>query len=522
MRHLRILTLMALTSLAQAQTYEDQELRAVDGGLYDFMGRSVAVTDTHALVGAPNHNGAFGSSGIGYVYERTARGWRLAQEIRSPTPAQSNQFGREVALSDRLAVFGVYADSDLHEDSGAVHVFRRHGCCWQPEEKILPPDRGYGFGVLVAVDDDRLFIKHGWHLHIALRTPSGWDATTRIQPTAPPGGDYWVISSIGVDGSVLALGDPAYEQVFVFEQIAGEWQQVAVISEPDPQNYEYFGYSVAVEGDVIVVGEPVQTDAERPGRAFVFRRSGPPPNNWVLEQTLKGSKAKPGHQDWFGFDVAMGGGRIAVTAPLTKVDHPQDPTIESAAYVFEQDSTGVWQEVMLAEADEEHLMGNSVAISASHLIVGAIDTDQGGITTGSAFAYHLPFGTTTCLGQPHSSGVATLTLKGSPAISANALTLGVTGLPPGQPAVLFAAPHRDHLPQFGGGAGTLCLGGSLTPLGPPQLSGAGGEVALTLDLLASSPLQVLAGETWHFQAWFRDENPLPTSNLSGAVAVEFR
>ncbi|MDA1265592.1 MAG: hypothetical protein O2816_10985 [Planctomycetota bacterium] len=50
MHSTRILALVALGGLVQAQTFEDQELRAVDGALYDFMGWSVAVTDTHALV----------------------------------------------------------------------------------------------------------------------------------------------------------------------------------------------------------------------------------------------------------------------------------------------------------------------------------------------------------------------------------------------------------------------------------------------------------------------------------------
>jgi hypothetical protein len=32
----------------------------------------------------------------------------------------------------------------------------------------------------------------------------------------------------------------------------------------------------------------------------------------------------------------------------------------------------------------------------------------------------------------------------------------------------------------------------------------------------------LPGETWNFQAWYRDSNPEPTSNFTGAVGVTFR
>ena len=32
---------------------------------------------------------------------------------------------------------------------------------------------------------------------------------------------------------------------------------------------------------------------------------------------------------------------------------------------------------------------------------------------------------------------------------------------------------------------------------------------------------ILPGETWYFQAWFRDKNPAATSNFSDAIAIAF-
>ena len=34
-------------------------------------------------------------------------------------------------------------------------------------------------------------------------------------------------------------------------------------------------------------------------------------------------------------------------------------------------------------------------------------------------------------------------------------------------------------------------------------------------------VQVAAGETWNFQAWYRDANPGPTSNFTPSVSVLF-
>jgi hypothetical protein len=33
---------------------------------------------------------------------------------------------------------------------------------------------------------------------------------------------------------------------------------------------------------------------------------------------------------------------------------------------------------------------------------------------------------------------------------------------------------------------------------------------------------ILQGETWNFQAWYRDVSPTQTSNFTDAVAVRFR
>ena len=38
----------------------------------------------------------------------------------------------------------------------------------------------------------------------------------------------------------------------------------------------------------------------------------------------------------------------------------------------------------------------------------------------------------------------------------------------------------------------------------------------------SPPTQVVAGETWHFQCWYRDANPASTSNFTDALALTFR
>ena len=75
-----------------------------------------------------------------------------------------------------------------------------------------------------------------------------------------------------------------------------------------------------------------------------------------------------------------------------------------------------------------------------------------------------------------------------------------------------------------GRIGSLALGRHVNDIAN---SGAAGTASLALDL-ANVPTNlaltaVVAGETWYWQAWYRDESGgMPTSNLSSAVGVTFQ
>ena len=77
-----------------------------------------------------------------------------------------------------------------------------------------------------------------------------------------------------------------------------------------------------------------------------------------------------------------------------------------------------------------------------------------------------------------------------------------------------------------GSQGTLCLGGAVGRYAKQVANtGTAGVLVLVLDLTdtptPNGPVTVLAGETWNFQAWFRDKNPGTTSNFTNGVSVTF-
>ena len=137
-------------------------------------------------------------------------------------------------------------------------------------------------------------------------------------------------------------------------------------------------------------------------------------------------------------------------------------------------------------------------------------------------------GTAECLGG--AVGAATLEAVGSPWRGDNAFRLRATGLPPAALTLFITSQTPGLIIGPGGSLGALCLGGRIGRFDRPgetQSATSTGVATLDVDLGdVPQPLttqSVLSGETWRFQAWFRDAlGGAATSNFSGSVAVEFR
>ena len=135
-----------------------------------------------------------------------------------------------------------------------------------------------------------------------------------------------------------------------------------------------------------------------------------------------------------------------------------------------------------------------------------------------------------CVGDANSTGAgASLTASGSFEVVNNDTTLELTGLPLNQSVLFVNSRETILLANPGGSQGDLCIGSLALGRHVNDIrdSGATGTASLTLDL-ANVPTNlgrtaVLAGETWYWQAWYRDVDGggTPTSNFSSAISVTF-
>jgi len=119
---------------------------------------------------------------------------------------------------------------------------------------------------------------------------------------------------------------------------------------------------------------------------------------------------------------------------------------------------------------------------------------------------------------------------GSTVVSSNDITLRASQMPINQFGFFLASMDQGFVANPGGSAGNLCMSGLIGRFtGPGQVKNAGlaGRFQLVLNLNQIPAGAVFAavapGDTWNFQAWFRDTGPggSPSSNFTNATTVTF-
>jgi len=213
----------------------------------------------------------------------------------------------------------------------------------------------------------------------------------QAQLTASDGAssDYFGFS-VAIDGDTAVVGTP-YDDVganpdqgsaYVFTRSGTTWSQQAQLNAADGATNDRFGYSVAIDGDTAVMGAPYDDVGANPdqGSAYVFTRTG---TTWSQQQKLTASDGVA--TDFFGCSVALSGETAVVGARYDDVGATVD---QGSAYVFTRSGTTWSEQQRLTAADGAAAdgAGCSVAISGDTAVVGA-EGDDVGVATDMGTAY---------------------------------------------------------------------------------------------------------------------------------------
>ena len=132
------------------------------------------------------------------------------------TGRRGDRFGWTVSISGDTALIGAYKDDENGSDSGSAYIFHFDGKQWTQEAKLLASDG---------------------------------DADDRFGCSVSISGNTAVIGAVD-DEEMGTFAGSAY--VYQFNGI--EWVQAAKLMPGDSQSGDQFGYSVSIEGDLVIIG----------------------------------------------------------------------------------------------------------------------------------------------------------------------------------------------------------------------------------------------------------------------------
>jgi hypothetical protein len=168
------------------------------------------------VVGAHKDDDKDANSGSAYVYVRSGGVWTAQQKLTANDGAVGDYFGRSASVSGDTLVVGAYGDDDNGANSGSAYVYVRSGGVWTEEQKLTA---NYGAGY-----------------------------------------DYFG-GSVSISGGTLVVGaleddDKGMESgsAYLYVRSDGVWTEKQKLTAYDGIMNTYFGKSVSVSGDTLVVG----------------------------------------------------------------------------------------------------------------------------------------------------------------------------------------------------------------------------------------------------------------------------
>ncbi len=476
---------------------ETAKLTASDAEDNDYLGWSVAVDDNIIVVGAYLEDD--GPTGVGitnpgaaYVFTRTSGVWSEALKLVASDGRNGDFFGYSAAVAGGTILVGAVDD----DDKGSAYVIDKTE--WMD---ILEPGieadenagtRTYTYRVTDLINDQE-YVYRVRAVNAAGNTPTGEviSATPKLATPAKPedlsaeAGDgqvelrwkrsddstitgyqelHYVIdkltasdraggddfgSSVAIDDGTAVVGAPKDDDkgsAYVFTKVSGVWSQVVKLTASDGAANDQFGWSVAMDGDTVVVG--ARGDEGKPGAAYVFTRvSG------VWSEVIKLTASDGAADDQFGHSVAMDGDTVVIGAHQddSKDDDDNDVTNSGSAYVFTKPTTGDgWAgssgnetaKLTASERTAYDRFGRSVAVHGNTVVVGAHLDDN---KRGSAYVFTKP---TTDGGWADSTGTETAKLTASDGETDDYFGYSVAV----DNDTVFVGAQRDHAPSNDSGS----------------------------------------------------------------------
>jgi len=557
-------TLLAMSRGTEAQVTEGEKWIGSSLSDHDHFGRSVAISDPYAVVGAPYDDASGGDAGAAYVFARTGSSWQEQAKLL-PQSGAGGYFGLGVAITGGTIVVGSHGADSPEANRGAAYLYELNAGTWVQANHLVAydgeADDEFGWAVAVsastlaisAIRDDDQGADSGAVYVYSYQAPFGWLLDSKLAPSSLGPGDLFG-NCIALDetGTCLVVGARRNDYlgvdagcVFLFEKLSGCWQQTAQIHATNGNAGDLFGHEVAIADHCLAVGA-VWRDSigtANSGAVYVYE---PVSGSWTETACLT--------IPWLPANAEMGVScAIAADRVLCGAWRADGASTDCGAVFSFSKLNGVWKlydTLYSSDGAQDDRFGVSMSSDGGQLLIGDHENDEGAHDAGAAYLFDFaqpdhvtltcfcddPFlapcsNSDTVAGCINSLGKGGhLNASGTASVTADDLVLTSTQLPPNQFGLMFMGQIPKQVPFRDG---QLCIGqGGTRPIYrfPAQATGAAGSYTFGPGIVAHSQQHFLpygvisAGLTYRFQVWYRDPlGPCGSgSNLTNAASVVFQ
>jgi len=340
------------------------------------------------------------------------------QLITASDAEDGDLFGFAVGTDGQSAIVGSWSDDDNGSTSGSAYIFDAD--TGSQLHKLTASDGASGdrFGSAVAISGNFAIIGSQRDDDGGSQSGSAYlfDVTTgtqlhKLNASDASNGDRFGFS-VAVSGNLAIVGSYRDDDngsnsgsAYVFDTLTGS--QLLKLTPADGSGGDRFGYSVGISGNTAIVGSYLDDDfGSNSGSAYLFDLT-------TGSQLHKLNAADAGGGDRFGFSVAISGANAIVGA--TRED--SGGSNAGAAYLFDVASGAQLSKLTASDADTGDNFGFSVSISANNAVVGSVFDDDEGLSSGSAYLFDVSTG----------SELEKLTAPGASAQDESGYSVGIGG-----------------------------------------------------------------------------------------------
>ena len=381
----------------------EQILFASDAEAGDEFGNSCDVYGEYAVVGASKeHANGISDAGSVYVYHRLGNTWIQQAKLTASDGEASDYLGGQkgnLAIYGDTVVVGARDEDTGGSAAGSAYVFVRSGTTWSQQAILRASNAGASdqFATGVAIYKDTIVIgaptedttaSDAGSLYVFTRSGTTWTQRAQLQASNAGASDR-LGDSVSIDGDTIIAG--AYQEdttasdagsAYIFTGSGATWTQQAQIQASDAAATDYFGHSVSISGNTVVVGSRYDDDGgSASGSAYVFVRSG---TTWTQQAKLTASDAAA--SDDFGWNVDIDKDHIVVAA----YGEDTGGSEAGAIYVFSR-SGSTWTEIKKIQASNpsasDYLGYGGVGIHDGTIITASPNEDTKATDAGAAYIY---------------------------------------------------------------------------------------------------------------------------------------